>query len=109
MNQREKIIREVANYIGPAFPEAAKLALECLAARVEEPNPIERDKDLIIAAISEGSEQWRAEYDNCREILKELVNLKVLKDSKGKTEYYLQNQPLLWEKAIKFLDQYQHF
>lgn len=66
------------------------------------------DKDLIIQGLEEGAELWRAEYDNCRAILAELVYLKTLKDSKGKTEEYEQRQPLAWIAAKKFLEKYQH-
>jgi DNA-binding Lrp family transcriptional regulator len=66
------------------------------------------EKDLIIRGIEEGSELWKAEYDNCRAILTELVYLKTLKDSKGKTEEYNQRQPLVWIAAKKFLEKYQH-
>lgn len=68
----------------------------------------EGDKDLIIQGLEEGSELWKAEYDNCRAILTELVYLKTLKDTKGKTEEYEQRQPLVWITAKKFLEKYQH-
>lgn len=66
------------------------------------------DKDFIIQGLEEGSEMWKAEYDNCLSILTELVYLKNLKDSAGKTEEYEQRQPLVWIKAKKFLEKYQH-
>lgn len=68
----------------------------------------EGEKDLIIQGLEEGSELWKAEYDNCRAILTELVYLKTLKDTKGKTEEYEQRQPLVWITAKKFLEKYQH-
>lgn len=66
------------------------------------------EKDLIIQGIGEGAEQWKSEYDNCREILKILVELKRIKDTEGKTEFYETNQPLAWDTAKKFLEKYQH-
>lgn len=66
------------------------------------------EKDLIIAGLEEGAQNWKAEYDNCREILKELVILKVIKDTIGKTENYLNRKSLAWQKAGKFLEKYQH-
>jgi hypothetical protein len=68
----------------------------------------EDEKDLIIAGLEEGSELWKAEYENCRAILTELVYLKTLKDTKGKTDEYEQRQPLAWIAAKKFLEKYQH-
>jgi hypothetical protein len=63
---------------------------------------------LIGRGTAEGAELWKAEYDNCRAILTELVYLKTLKESKGKTEEYEQRQPLAWIAAKKFLEKYQH-
>lgn len=67
-------------------------------------------KDFIIDGIIEGSEQWRAEYDNCRAILKELVYLKRLKESSFKEDIdtYQKRKPLAWDTARKFLEKYQH-
>ena len=70
--------------------------------------PVAGDKDLIIHGLEEGCEQWKAEYDNCRAILQFLVELKRVKDTEGKTEYYEKNQPLAWEGAKRFLEKYQH-
>jgi hypothetical protein len=53
-------------------------------------------------------ESWKAEYDNCRSILKTLVDLKELKDKYGKTALYNERQPLAWDAAKKFLENYQH-
>lgn len=67
------------------------------------------EKDLIIQGLEEGSEAWKAEYDNCRSILKELVDLKVMKDTFGSSiEGYEDRKPLAWEAAKKFLEKYQH-
>lgn len=66
------------------------------------------EKDLIIYGIEEGAEQWKAEYDNCRAILQMLVELKRVKDTEGKNEFYETNQPITWEAAKKFLEKYQH-
>lgn len=67
------------------------------------------EKDLIIHGLQEGADLWKAEYDNCRGILCALVQLKIEKDTKGKTDYYLSQQPKAWEAAKEFLKQYQHF
>lgn len=66
------------------------------------------EDELIIAGLEEGSEAWKAEYDNCRQILTALVELKHEKDVNGKTEWYLSQQPKVWEAAKKFLESYQH-
>ena len=77
-------------------------------------NEIERlrkelnEKDLIIHGITEGSENWEQEYNDCRRHLQELVDLKELKDSEGKTEYYLKRQPAAWKSAKEFLSKYTH-
>lgn len=67
------------------------------------------EKDLIIHGLEEGAASWKAEYDNCRSLLSELVSLKNIKDNEGKTENYLEPQPEAWEKAKIFINQYQHF
>lgn len=67
-----------------------------------------KEQELIIHGIEEGSESWKAEYDNCRAVLVELVVLKKNKDRYGKTEEYLTRQPLAWETAKSFLSKYQH-
>lgn len=66
------------------------------------------EKDLIIAGLEEGAEAWKAEYENCRNILWALVELKNEKDKYGKTESYLAQQPKMWERAKQFLEKYQH-
>ena len=66
------------------------------------------EDELIIAVLEEGSEAWKAEYDNCRSILTTLVDLKELKDKYGKTGLYNERQPLAWDAAKKFLEKYQH-
>lgn len=38
--------------------------------------------------------------------LQELVELKRLKDSQGKTEEYLQRQPLAWAEAGRLVEEY---
>lgn len=62
----------------------------------------------IANAMAKGAEQWKAEYDNCRKILEGLVKLKHIKDTYGKTPYYLEWQPVAWETAKEFLKKYQH-
>lgn len=64
--------------------------------------------EFIIQGVEEGSDCWKSEYDNCRSILTELVELKNDKDANGKTEVYLIKQPKVWEAAKKFLENYQH-
>lgn len=66
-------------------------------------------EDLIIHALEEGSELWQSEYEMCRLLLQNLVTLKGIKDTEGKTEYYETNQPLAWEAAINFLKDFQHY
>ena len=66
------------------------------------------EKDLIIQGLEEGAMSWKYEYDNCRALLKALVQLKEIKDKDGKTEFYLKNQPIVWDNAKKFLENYQH-
>lgn len=63
--------------------EFTKLDIEAYKRRTtnQTPNlPSNDDKDLIICRLTEGVEQWKAEYDVCRAILQKLVDLKVLKD-----------------------------
>lgn len=71
-----------------------------------------KEKDLIIYGIEEGSENWKSEYDNCRTILKELVDLKIMKENlyKGNPDgkEYAERKPKAWEAAKKFLENYQH-
>lgn len=62
----------------------------------------------IIDAVYEGSAEWEREYKDAFELLSELVALKKLKDEAGKTEYYLKQQPLAWQKAQELLSEYQH-
>jgi hypothetical protein len=74
-----------------------------------EPESIDYDNDPIVQGIVEGSEQWKSEYDNCRAVLTELVSLKNLKDTEGKTANYEERQPKAWEAAKDFLKEYQHY
>ena len=39
-----------------------------------------------------------------KSVLEELVALKIIKDRDGKTDYYLKNQPLAWERANNLLN-----
>jgi hypothetical protein len=70
------------------------------------------DKDLIIHGLEEGSENWKAEYDNCRALLQELVDLKIMKENlyKGNpdSKEYAERKPKAWEAAKEFLSTYQH-
>lgn len=59
-------------------------------------------------ALAEGANLWKLEYDDCRRILRELVELKVVKDAHGKTEEYVRRKDVAWKKAVEFLSQYQH-
>lgn len=52
------------------------------------------------------AEQSKQECDNCRSILQELVDLKIIKDKDGKTPEYEKLQPKAWQKAKSFLDKY---
>jgi hypothetical protein len=67
-----------------------------------------QEKDSIIYGLEEGCESWKAEYDNCRAILSELVEVKKIKDDKGETIEYLTRQPEAWKAAKEFLMNYQH-
>lgn len=68
------------------------------------------DKNLafIAAVTEEGAEAWKMEYDACRSILRELVDLKNIKDLEGKTDDYNLRQPVAWVRAKRFLERYQH-
>lgn len=70
------------------------------------------DKDLIIHGLEEGSENWKAEYDNCRALLQELVDLKIIRENlyKGNPDgkEYAERKPKAWEAAKAFLSTYQH-
>ena len=77
----------------------------------EDVTSVQQDSGSIGAekyALQEGAESWKQEYDDCRAILFKLVALKKMKDTKGKTEAYLERQPLAWEEAKLFLSKYQH-
>lgn len=41
-------------------------------------------------------------------LLQELVDLKMIKDTQGKTDDYANRQPIAWKQAIEFLKQFQH-
>lgn len=64
------------------------------------------DKE-IRAAMDTYSNELRKENDELRSALQELVGLKQLKDSQGKTEDYLIRQPSAWERAMKIINQKQ--
>lgn len=64
--------------------------------------------EAMANAMAEGADLWQREYDNCRAILRQLVELKLVKEKEGKTEVYQRRQPLAWKAAIEFLDKYQH-
>lgn len=66
------------------------------------------EAEAAIYAVYEGADLWEQEYKDCRHLLQELVDLKVLKEANGKTADYLARQPKAWESAIKFLESYQH-
>lgn len=77
------------------------------------PEPaMEVEDEIITNALKEGSELWKSEYDNCRDILKELVDLKIMKESlyKGNADgrEYAERKPKAWEAAKQFLSKYQH-
>lgn len=95
----ENIISSILNVNMPLRKSTKEIAAIC-AKKITETS--------MIDAVYEGAEQWKEEYDMCRDILIELVNLKKLKDKDGKTEDYLKRQPLVWEAARVFLQKYQH-
>lgn len=74
------------------------------------PSPVQGmdEKDLIIHGLEEGAESWKAEYDNCRNILEGLVTLKEWKDKNINMDQYAKLKPLQWERAKEFLKKYQH-
>jgi hypothetical protein len=93
-------------YLGINENAFAKLLDEYADQKVNELNKAE--DELIIAGLEEGSENWKAEYDNCRAILSELVAVKKINDEQGKTIEYLSRQPEAWKAAKEFLINYQH-
>lgn len=54
------------------------------------------------------AEQWEHEYKMSRQLLQDLLTLKTIKDTEGKTEYYEKHQPLAWQAVKDFLSKYQH-
>lgn len=62
----------------------------------------------LVDAVYEGAGRWRAEYEDCRAILRELHELKLVKDAHGKTEEYQRRKEEAWKKAASFLEKYQH-
>jgi hypothetical protein len=60
----------------------------------------------IVNGIEEGSECWKADYENCKfkfdlviKALKELVELKNIKETAGETEDYLKRKTKAWREA----------
>lgn len=91
------------NYIKEKF-------IEIIGERDAPSKESETEKNLafIAAVTEEGAEAWKMEYDACRSILTELVDLKNIKDLEGKTDDYNLRQPVAWVRAKRFLDKYQH-
>jgi len=71
-------------------------------------NEMVKEKDLIIHGLEEGSENWKAEYDNCRALLQELVDLKALKETLYKDNHegkeYAERKTKAWEAAKKYVN-----
>lgn len=104
-----KIIEWFANYVevpGRAWNTLLSEINNALAS----PSPVQGmdEKDLIIHGLEEGAESWKAEYDNCRNILEGLVTLKEWKDKNINMDQYAKLKPLQWERAKEFLKKYQH-
>jgi len=59
-----------------------------------EENAIAYDKQVL---------EKKAEIDELKAVLQLLVELKRVKDTEGKTEFYERNQPLAWERARNLL------
>ena len=76
--------------------------------RLASPCALCEGKDAEIYAIREGAEQWEPEYKMSRQLLQDLLTLKTIKDTEGKTEYYEKHQPLIWQAVKDFLSKYQH-
>ena len=64
------------------------------------------EHEAIVNGIEEGSECWKADYENCKvkfdeamRVLKELVELKNIKETSGETEDYLTRKPKAWQFA----------
>jgi len=55
-----------------------------------------------------GIEYWSGKHDEVVKWLWELVDLKELKDTQGKTEEYLQRQPIAWKRAKELIASYQN-
>lgn len=72
-----------------------------------EKNYISRpEHEGIVNGIEEGSECWKADYENCKtkldlamQALTELVELKNIKDAEGDTDDYLKRKPKAWQAA----------
>lgn len=82
--------------------------LEYLAESPTAAGDGKEDLALVAAMTEEGAEMWKMEYDSARRILQELVDLKDLKESEGKTADYMVRQPVAWLRAKRFLEKYQH-
>lgn len=92
---------EVIEWYDPSLPSDKDKEIEGLTEALNE-------KDFIIHGLNEGAENWEQEYKDCRRRLQELVDLKELKDTEGKTEDYLKRQPEAWQAAKEFLSKYTH-
>jgi Protein of unknwon function (DUF3310) len=71
----------------------------------EDQIPKEEWNDILM----EASNQWKSEYDSCRNVLSLLVELKNHKDKNGKTASYETRKEIAWNDANEFLKSYTHF
>ena len=60
--------------------------------------------DFPLVSISAWTTQAIKDYEELEAALKELVELKDIKDSDGKTNDYLERQPKAWVNARKLLE-----
>lgn len=69
----------------------------------------ESSENETISELQKSQQIWQREYINCRQILNELVQLKIIKDKAGKTDDYSKRQPVAWDAAREFLKHYIHY
>lgn len=116
-------IVHIPDYLDPLFNSIAtqikfhkhsgkgEMAAVCSMVYAAEQFFAKRENENIEAAcnaMAEGADLWKQEYISARAIIKELVDLKFIKDNFGKTDEYLERQPVAWENAITFLSNFQH-
>ncbi|OPC51497.1 hypothetical protein BAY06_03985 [Elizabethkingia anophelis] len=62
------------------------------------------NRDVVTGRIDFWLEEKEDHSEEMLSLLEELISLKHLKDTDGKTPYYLERQPKAWEKAKQLIN-----